>query len=395
MEPASSTLFEEIVRTFPGRPLGSASNAGLLTFIQNTLADSGLDVIALPFDCRFWSAGPASLGVNGRTFPLFAGPFSPPCSETGPILKIRTIDELLASKTEGKILLLHDEIAAEPLMPKEFPFYYPDEHRRVIDYLEAHAPRAILAITGKDPVSGVNPFPLFQDGNFSIPSACSGDPEILVACQAGSIGSMTIASAVEPRPSQQLVGRRTGTGQDRIIVCAHMDTAYGTPGAIDNTAGVAVLLELARRIAEVRAGCTLDLVPFNGEENYAVPGQLKYLESLRADSAAVRLVINLDAPGSVGSKNAFSLYNLSDEQHGQVTETVAEARQAELGAAWYAGDHAMFAFNGTPAIAVTSSDLFAKIIDLTHTVRDVPEVVDPDLLVCACDTVIGIVNRFV
>ncbi len=395
MKTASSTLFEEIVRAFPGRPLGSASNAGLLAYIQNAFADSGLDVIALPFDCHFWRGGPSSLRVNGRIFPIFTGPFSPPCSGTGPILRIRTVDQLIASETEGKIVVLHDEITAEPLMPKEFPFYYPDEHRRVIDYLEAHPPRAILAITGKDPVSGVNPFPLFQDGNFSIPSACSGEHEILTACQAGSIGSITIASAVETRPSRQLVGRRAGAGRERIIVCAHMDTAYRTPGAIDNTAGVAVLLELARRSAELRAGCALDLVPFNGEENYAVPGQLKYLESLREDGATVRLVINLDAPGSVGSKNAFSLYNFPDEQRSHVTEIVAESEQAELGAAWYAGDHAMFAFNGTPAIAVTSSDLFEKVTDLTHTERDVPEVVDPDLLGRACDAVIKIVNRFV
>lgn len=394
MKKASGTLFEEIMSAFPGRPLGSAANAALLTFIQDAFADGGLEVIALPFECRFWSAGASALHVDGRIFPIFAGPFSPPFSGTGSILKIRTVDELVARETEGKILLLHDAIAAEPLMPKEFPFYYPDEHRRVIDYLEAHAPRAILAITGKDPVSGVNPFPLFQDGNFSIPSACSGEHAILAACQDGRSGSLTIASAAETRPSRQLVGRRPGTGQDRIIICAHMDTAYGTPGAIDNTAGVAVLLELARRSAELRAGCTLDLVPFNGEENYAVPGQLKYLESLRADGATVRLVINLDALGSVGSKNAFSLYNLADEPHGQVTEIVAGSAQAELGAEWYAGDHAMFAFNGTPAIAVTSSDLFGKVTNLTHTERDVPEVVDPGLLTHACDAVIEIVNRF-
>jgi len=32
-------------------------------------------------------------------------------------------------------------------------------------------PKAIIAVTGKNPACGLDPFPMFEDGNFSVPSA--------------------------------------------------------------------------------------------------------------------------------------------------------------------------------------------------------------------------------
>ncbi len=50
------------------------------------------------------------------------------------------------------------------------------------------------------------------------------------------------------------------------------------------------------------------------------------------------------------------------------------------GEQWYSGDHGMFAFQGIPCIAVTSSDMFTDAIKLTHTKNDIPEHVAIDLL---------------
>lgn len=51
-----------------------------------------------------------------------------------------------------------------------------------------------------------------------------------------------------------------------VVVGAHYDTVIGTPGANDNTSGVAAMLALARRFSEQRPKRTLRFVAFVNEE---------------------------------------------------------------------------------------------------------------------------------
>ena len=51
-----------------------------------------------------------------------------------------------------------------------------------------------------------------------------------------------------------------------------------------------------------------------------------------------------------------------------------------LGEEWYAGDHAMFVFRGIPCLAVTSSNLFESVLEVTHTPRDTRELIDESLI---------------
>lgn len=51
-----------------------------------------------------------------------------------------------------------------------------------------------------------------------------------------------------------------------VVVGAHYDSPPGSPGANDNTSGVAALLELARKFKDIQPGQTLRLVAFVNEE---------------------------------------------------------------------------------------------------------------------------------
>lgn len=51
-----------------------------------------------------------------------------------------------------------------------------------------------------------------------------------------------------------------------VVIGAHYDSVFGTPGANDNASGVAVLLEIARRFSTCRPERTLRLVAFVNEE---------------------------------------------------------------------------------------------------------------------------------
>jgi Zn-dependent M28 family amino/carboxypeptidase len=54
--------------------------------------------------------------------------------------------------------------------------------------------------------------------------------------------------------------------EEIIVIGAHYDTVYGSPGADDNATGVAALLEIARLMADSVQGRTLRLVAFANEE---------------------------------------------------------------------------------------------------------------------------------
>jgi Zn-dependent M28 family amino/carboxypeptidase len=55
--------------------------------------------------------------------------------------------------------------------------------------------------------------------------------------------------------------------EEIVIVGAHYDTVPGTPGANDNTSGVAAVLALARRFARRKTDRTLRFVAFTNEES--------------------------------------------------------------------------------------------------------------------------------
>jgi Zn-dependent M28 family amino/carboxypeptidase len=57
-----------------------------------------------------------------------------------------------------------------------------------------------------------------------------------------------------------------GAGPDILVVGAHYDSVFGSPGANDNASGVAGLLALARRFAGKPCGQTLRFVAFVNEE---------------------------------------------------------------------------------------------------------------------------------
>ena len=78
-----------------------------------------------------------------------------------------------------------------------------------------------------------------------------------VARQPYSVHGIEVANLVATLP---------GTGSDLVVVGAHYDSAQGTPGADDNASGMAVLLELARRLAGRSFARTVMLVAWVNEE---------------------------------------------------------------------------------------------------------------------------------
>ncbi len=382
------------------RPVGTAANRAVCRYLADIARDGGYEVSALSFDCLRWEWSASSLDAGGSKRTIHPGPFSPALEGTFAVEYVSTIEELRNAECAGKLLVIRGALAAEPLMPKGFPFYFPDSHKEIIDLIQRNMPAGVLALTGKHPMCGWDPFPLFEDGNLDIPNAFapaargyvpalrlrnaserSGTPEISVA----------LSSSTVPSTGEQLIFSRNSAAGRRVILCAHMDTKYGTPGALDNGAGVATLVGVMERLADANLPVALDVVPFNGEEYFAVPGQLAYLDHRESNVETTRLVINIDGLGHVDSKNAFSYYNVSPEETARIAGVVGK-NDAVTGKRWIAGDHTMFAFRGIPCIAVTSSNLTEAVVDLTHTAADTVDNVDGTLIESAADAIAEIIR---
>lgn len=110
---------------------------------------------------------------------MFVSPYSLGFEGTARLAGAPSIQELEKGNSQDKLLLLSGEIAKEQLMPKNFVFYNPEEHRRIISALEKSGAKAVLCATGKNPslAGGVYPFPLIEDGDFDIPSVFMTEEE--------------------------------------------------------------------------------------------------------------------------------------------------------------------------------------------------------------------------
>ena len=135
---------QRLCRDIPTRHVGSHGNRLATDFFAETVAAFGFQTTCPPFDCIDWASDGAQLSVNDTSFPVSVSPYSPGCHVRGPLLAVATIDELEAVEARSPVLLIREALTTEPLMPKNFPFYNPDEHQRIIRALESKHPWRLL-----------------------------------------------------------------------------------------------------------------------------------------------------------------------------------------------------------------------------------------------------------
>ncbi|MFW5797998.1 MAG: M28 family peptidase [Spirochaetota bacterium] len=311
----TETVLRTLAEDIGARPTGTEENEAANAYLEGIARELGYEVMELPFDCRRWEYGPSSVVADSAApVPIQPGPFSAPLRGEFPVAVVETLDDLRSRVVADHLLLVRGELAAEPLMPRDFPFYYPDEHREILDLLLDTRPACVLALTGKHPLCGLSPFPLFEDGNLGVPNAYAADPRGVIA--AAQAVRLELDSASLPAAGRQLIFSRkgrAGAAGPRIILAAHVDTKYETPGALDNAAGLATAVAVMERLRHAELPFDLDVVPFNGEEYYEVSGQLAYLAHREPSAETTRLMINLDGLGHSDSTGAFSFYNLGED----------------------------------------------------------------------------------
>ncbi len=387
----STSYLDKLCNVIKERPVGSVGNLEAAAFIEQEIAQLGWDTETPEFEALDWHDEGAVLSAGGETFVVLASPYSPGYSGEAELVSVTNVDELSKADATGKILFLHGDIAAEQLMPKNFVFYNPDEHKEIIALLEQSDAQAIICATERNAAlaGGVYPFPLIEDGDFEIPSVYMTEEEGKKLLP--SVGKKVILKSDSRRTESKgsnVIGTKGDITADKIVITAHMDAKIGTPGAIDNATGVIVLLLLARFLQDYSGNLQIELVAFNGEDYYSVPGQMNYIAANQDSFNQIMLNINIDGAGYKDGPSALSFYQLPSLIESKAREVLAAGKGVIEGRKWPQGDHSIFIQYGRPAIAATSQ-WFAENIDsqtITHTPEDKPEIVDCQKLIELAET---------
>ncbi|HOM16828.1 MAG TPA: M28 family peptidase, partial [Thermoguttaceae bacterium] len=188
-----------------------------------------------------------------------------------------------------------------------------------------------------------------------------------------------------------------------LLVGAHYDTVFGSPGADDNATGIAALLALAERFAQAQPSCTLRFAAFANEEppffHTQAMGSFVYAQRCQRRGESISAMICLESlgyydprPGSqqyplplgeeapsegnfiafVSNEESEQLLRRAADLFGQ-TETFPRAAAALSedvpGAAF--SDQWAFWRQGYPAVMVTDTAMYRN--PYYHTSNDTPD----------------------
>jgi aminopeptidase YwaD len=371
------------------RHVGSSGNRAATARVERRLRNLGLEVASREFECIDWTCAGAHLEADGEAFAVQSGPYSNPVDVRAPLVAAATIDDLEArvagGTVAGAVLLLHGPICRDPLTPKRFPFFEMPGHRRIVELLEVGRPAAVVAATGRNPdlAGATYPFPFVNDGDFDLPNAYLTDVEgeRLLIHAGGEVTLRLDASRFAAR-ARHVVAQLPGDAPGRIVVCGHVDSKEGAPGALDNATGVAILLGVAELLAAGRPagtprhGPTVEFVPFNGEDHYSAAGEKLYVAENDGRWEDIIVALNADGAGWAGHPPEVSLYGCEAGLAATIRDVMARYPGLAEGEQWPQSDHSIFAMQGRPAVAVTSADFGELCATITHTDRDVPALVD-------------------
>jgi aminopeptidase YwaD len=196
-----------------------------------------------------------------------------------------------------------------------------------------------------------------------------------------------------PSSGANVIARRAGQKAGKIVVCAHMDTKPNTPGALDNAAGVSVLLTLAQALSAKteRLPFNLEIIVFNGEDYFSAPGQMAYLGSA-PQWQEIALAINVDGAGWREAPLSLALFECSVQLAESLRRLATEYPQLAEVSPWPQGDHMLFVMNGVPAVALSSQGAEALLERVIHTPGDMPDLVSIERLGQAVDFILHVLD---
>lgn len=336
------------------RPAASVGQSKAREFIADVCAAAGLTVEIQSVNCPRWELTGLSLRVDGEALQALANPHSRACRLAGPLVRVDSLEALEEASLAGRIVVLAGEltaptgdIAAMPFFPKNFDFFRDERQDGIIAAVERQAPLAVITVS-----TLAQPVPLIVDSEFALPSV-TVSPAVAAGLTTGRMAELSIIAGSQPGSADTVIARGPAA-ERRVVVSAHYDTAFYTPGAVDNAGGVAAMLALAKRLQAGDGLTGMEFVAFGGEDSW-YPLDADYARRNAAYLPAIAAVINIDGIGIRGYGDAVSCLGCPEPLSQAVADVALRRPGMAVMEPWYAGDHSLFWRSGIPAIALTSA----------------------------------------
>lgn len=153
--------------------------------------------------------------------------------------------------------------------------------------------------------------------------------------------------------SENIIARIEGTDKaDEVLtLTAHYDSVPAGPGAYDNMAGAAIIMELCRYFAANRPRRSVECIWFGAEEK-GLRGSIAYVTAHEAELAGHRFNMNVDLAGQLIGGNIFGV--TSEKDACEVLEKLAAESKvgARVAHCIWASDSNSFAWKGVPAMTL-------------------------------------------
>lgn len=368
----------------PNRRTGSPGNWEATQFFNETIKSFGFQTDVSAFITMDHINNGSNLRIDNNDFEVFTSPYSMGCVVNESIDVVSNVDEVKSSNCEGKILLMMGSICAEQLMPKNFVFYNPEHHKKLISLLESKSPSAIITATAKNPdqVGALYPFPVIVDGDFYIPSVyCRDSVGESLSKLRGKEALLEINASRVPAKAMNVIATLQKASPRKVVLTAHIDAYEDSPGASDNASGTVVLLLVAEMLSDYRGEYCIEIAALNGEDHYSAGGQMDYLKRYHDEFSKINILINIDDVGYKHGETSYSFYNAPDNIETKAKDQFSQFKGICQGEQWFNGDHMIFVQSNVPSIAFTSQQMPELMKTITHTYKDVPEIVDCQKLV--------------
>jgi hypothetical protein len=281
---------------FGGRLAGTESEARAREWLKARGAEAtGRAVQTIPVPYAGWRATGCALtvlGRGGRT--LKAHPLVRTVAAAG--LEAEVIDlgrgtpeafEAHAAEIAGRIVLVrHEYMFADGTLHRRRKYEWARERGAVGFLIAAPVPGGLLVAGSSGRGSG------------------AGIPAMGVALESaallhGARVRLEISTEEGPAATETLLFDIPGESESRVVLSAHIDGHDLAESAMDNATGLAVALEVARRLARDAAGFRRGLrLAFFSVEEWALTGSERYVEALApAERERIALDVNLDSVG--------------------------------------------------------------------------------------------------
>jgi Zn-dependent M28 family amino/carboxypeptidase len=285
------------------RMAGHPGEAAAAERVAAAFDNAGLrGVTTQSFDIQRWDRGEARLEVRSpveRSFPASALPYSPAGTVDAELVDVGhgTPEEIEAADVDGKIALVSTTTPAD----------YGRFVHRMESYGHVHEAGGIgfvfhNHVPGQLPPTGSLRF----DREGELPgvgvSHESGQWLVEYAARSGQ-AEVSVEAATEPGESLNVHGTLGPDTDEELVVLAHHDAHDVAEGALDNAAGVAVLVGAARVLSELDLDCRVRFASVGAEE-VGLLGAEALADAL--DPGGVRAAVNLDGVGRFRDLKAYT-----------------------------------------------------------------------------------------